>query len=208
MPMSVQTAAVGDDVMRIIVALTGASGVIYGKRLLEVLGEKGVETHLIVSEAARRVIRHELGMEGIPRSLAHQVYEPSDLDAPITSGSFPVDGMVIVPASMKTIAAISHGYGDNLITRAADVQLKERRPLILVPRETPLSTIHLENMARLSRLGACILPAMPAFYHRPDSVEKLVDFVVGKILDQLGIEHSLYLRWEGISPSRGGSDLK
>ncbi len=181
--------------MRLIVAVTGASGVIYGKRLLEVLREKGVEIHLVISGAARRVIGHELGGEEGFNSLAHHIYDPMDLDAPITSGSFPVKGMVIVPASMRTIAAISHGYGDNLITRAADVQLKERRPLVLVPRETPLSTIHLENMARLSRMGVCILPAMPAFYHKPESIEELVDFVVGKILDQLGIWHSLYARW-------------
>lgn len=193
--------------MRLIVAVTGASGVIYGKRLLEVLREKDVEIHLIVSEAARRVVRHELGDELVLHSLAHKVYEPWDLDAPITSGSFQVKGMVIVPASMRTIAAISHGYGDNLITRAADVQLKERRPLILVPRETPLNTIHLENMTRLSRLGACILPAMPAFYHKPESIGKLVDFIVGKILDQLGIDHSLYLRWGEIISSQHGDGL-
>ncbi|MEM2893128.1 MAG: UbiX family flavin prenyltransferase [Candidatus Bathyarchaeia archaeon] len=192
------------DTMRLIVASTGASGMIYGKRLLEVLRDKGVEIHLVVSEAARRVIKHELGRVEIFYQLAHQVYEPWDLEAPITSGSFLVKGMVIVPASMRTIAAISHGYGDNLITRAADVQLKERRPLILVPRETPLSTIHLENMARLSRLGACILPAMPAFYNRPKSIDNLVDFLVGKILDQLGIEHSLYLRWGEITSSQTG----
>ncbi len=181
--------------MRLIVAVTGASGIIYGKRLLEVLKDKKVETHLIVSDSAEVVAESEIGGTRSLEELAYRVYEPGDLAAPISSGSFKVDGMVIAPASMKTIAALASGYCDNLITRAADVQLKERRPLILVPRETPLHAIHLENMARLSRLGAVVLPAMPGFYHEPKTVDDLVNFVVGKVLDQLGLDHGLYRRW-------------
>lgn len=181
--------------MRLIVAITGASGSIYSRRLLEVLRGKGVEVHLVVSDSAKLVIEQELGNIQVLETLADQVHNSKDLKAPLTSGSFNVDGMVIIPASMKTIAAIASGYSDNLIARAADVQLKERRPLVLVPRETPLSAIHLENMAKLSQLGVIILPAMPAFYHKPKTIIDLVDFVVGKVLDQLGIEHDLYRRW-------------
>ncbi|RJS88648.1 aromatic acid decarboxylase [Candidatus Bathyarchaeota archaeon] len=184
--------------MRVVVAITGASGVVYGRRLLEVLREKGVEVHLIISRAGRLVVREELGLE--PESLerlASRAYDPEDLMAPLTSGSFKVDAVVVVPASMKTVAAIASGYSDNLITRAADVALKEGRTLILVPRETPLSALHLENLLRLSRMGVVILPAMPAFYHKPEKIGDLVDFIVGKILDQLGVDHDLYKRWEG-----------
>ncbi|MCD6264258.1 UbiX family flavin prenyltransferase [Candidatus Bathyarchaeota archaeon] len=184
--------------MRVVVAITGASGVVYGRRLLEVLREKGVEVHLIISRAGRLVVREELGLE--PESLerlASRAYDPEDLMAPLTSGSFKVDAVVVVPASVKTVAAIASGYSDNLITRAADVALKEGRTLILVPRETPLSPLHLENLLRLSRMGVVILPAMPAFYHKPEEIGDLVDFIVGKILDQLGVDHDLYKRWEG-----------
>jgi len=181
--------------MQIIVGITGASGIIYGKRLLEVLSEKGIGIHLVISESARMVVEHEIGNRGLIERLANRVYDPKDLGAPLTSGSFNVDGMVIVPASMKTIAAIASGYCENLIARAADVQIKEGRPLIIVPRETPLNAIHLENMAKLSRLGVVILPAMPGFYHRPETIGDLVDFVVGKILEQLKIDHDLYVRW-------------
>jgi 4-hydroxy-3-polyprenylbenzoate decarboxylase len=181
--------------MEIIVGITGASGVIYGKRLLEVLREKKIRVHLVISESAERVIEHEIGDRGLLERSAWRVYNPRDLGAPLTSGSFKVDRMVIVPASMKTIAAIASGYCENLIARAADVQIKERRPLIIVPRETPLNAIHLENMAKLSRLGVAILPAMPGFYHHPKSIGDLVDFVVGKILEQLNIDHDLYARW-------------
>lgn len=182
--------------MRLIVAITGASGVIYGKRLLEVLQKKGVETHLIVSEAAEGVIEHELEMavKDLER-LATRAYNAKNLSAPIVSGSFKTDGMVIVPCSMKTLAGICHGYSDNLILRAADVTLKEKRRLILVPRETPLNAIHLRNMLNLAEHGIVLLPAMPAYYHKPKSVEALVDHLVGKVLDLLEIEHSLYRRW-------------
>jgi len=181
--------------MKLVVAVTGASGAIYAKRLLQVLKEKSVKVYLIISDQAKIIAKMELDEYFNYNELAEQVYESKDLTAPISSGSFKIDGMVIIPASMKTIGAIASGFGENLITRAADVQLKERRVLIIVPRETPLNTIHLRNMAKLSSLGAIILPAMPAFYHKPENIEDLVDFVIGKILDQLGLEHSLYRRW-------------
>ncbi len=182
--------------MRLIVAITGASGVVYGKRLLEVLREKKVETYLIVSKAAENVIDHEL--ETTKRELeklASHVYEVNDLNAPIVSGSFKTDGMIVIPCSMKTLAGIAHGYSDNLILRAADVTLKEKRKLILVPRETPLSVVHLRNMLDLAGQSVFIVPAMPAYYHKPDKIEDLIDFIVGKVLDLLGIEHELFKRW-------------
>jgi 4-hydroxy-3-polyprenylbenzoate decarboxylase len=181
--------------MKLIIAVTGASGAIYAKRLLEVLREKGHEIHLIVSKSAKIVVEHEL--DGIGSLTAEHEYDESDMAAPMASGSNMFDAMVIVPASMKTIGALASGFCDNLITRAADVYLKEGRPLIIVPRETPLHAVHLENMARVSWLGATVLPAMPGFYHQPESVGDLVDFIVGKILNQLGIEHDLFKPWGG-----------
>lgn len=182
--------------MRLIVAITGASGVVYGKRLLEILRERKVETYLIVSKAAESVIEHEL--ETTKRELeklANHVHDVDDLSAPIVSGSFKTDGMIVIPCSMKTLAGISHGYSENLILRAADVTLKEKRKLVLVPRETPLSVVHLRNMLDLADQGVFILPAMPAYYHKPDKIEDLIDFIVGKVLDLLGIEHELFKRW-------------
>ena len=184
--------------MRLIVAITGASGVVYGKRLLEILREKKVETYLIVSKAAENVIDHELKMTKRElEKLASHVYNVNDLSAPIVSGSFKADGMIVIPCSMKTLAGIAHGYSDNLILRAADVTLKEKRKLILVPRETPLSVVHLRNMLDLASQGVFILPAMPAYYHKPEKIEDLIDFVVGKALDLLEIEHELFKRWTG-----------
>jgi len=184
--------------LRLIVAITGASGIVYGKRLLEVLREKRVETHLIVSKAAGKVIEHELEMSKKDlEKLAHHVYRGDDLDAPLMSGSFQTDGMIIIPCTMKTLAGIAYGYSDNLILRAADVTLKEKRKLIVVPRETPLSVIHLRNMLSVARLGVAVIPAMPAYYHRPKKIDDLVDFVVGKVLDCLGVEHRLFKRWQG-----------
>jgi len=186
--------------LRLIVAITGASGVVYGKRFLEVLNEKKVEIYLIVSKAAERVIEHELEMNRKDlEKLAHHIYSDGDLGAPFMSGSFQTDGMVIVPCSMKTLAGIAHGYSDNLILRAADVTLKERRKLVVVPRETPLNVVHLRNMLTVAKLGVVVVPAMPAYYHKPKKVGELVDFVVGKVLDCLGIEHRLYRRWQGLS---------
>jgi len=183
--------------LRLIIAITGASGVIYGKRLLEVLQNKKIETHLIISNAAEKIIEHELEdtKEDIEK-LAHHVYSVDDLTASIASGSFKTDAMIIIPCSMKTLAGITHGYAENLILRVADVMLKEKRKLILVPRETPLNIIHLRNMLELAEQGVTIVPATPAFYHKPTSVPAIVDFIVGKILDLLDIEHTLYVRWK------------
>lgn len=184
--------------MKFVVAITGASGVVYGKRLLEILKERDVETYLVTSRVADEILESELGIKvNDLKNLAKAHYLEDDLTAPITSGSFLVDGMIIVPCSMKTLAGIASGFTDNVVLRAADVVLKEHRRLILVPRETPLNPIHLENMLKLARLGVTILPAMPAFYHRPRSIDDLVDFVVGKILDSIGVEHNLYQRWMG-----------
>lgn len=184
--------------MRIIVAITGASGVAYGKRLLEVLSDKGIETHLIISNEAEKIISSELSSkkDDIDRMATH-AYKMDDLLSPLSSGSFITDGMIIVPCSAKTLAGIANGYSDNLILRAAEVTIKQGKRLILVPRETPLSAIYLENMLKLARLGIVILPAMPAFYHNPRSISELIDFIVGKILDSFNIEHSLFKRWTG-----------
>ena len=182
--------------MRLIVAITGASGVIYGKRFLEALKEKNVETHLIISKAGEKMLQYELGVarRDLER-LASHVYDEDLLTAPIASGSFITDGMAIIPCSMKTVAGIAHGYSENLILRAADVTLKEKRKLIIVPRETPLNAIHLRNLLELAMQGVAVIPAMPAFYHKPEKIEDLVDFIVGKVLDTLGIEHNLFKRW-------------
>jgi len=185
--------------VRLILGITGASGVIYGKRLLEVLHDMNIETHLVISRTAERIIKHELSMvKKDLENLASCVYEDDDWDCQIVSGSFKTDGMIIVPCSMKTLAGIASGYSDNVILRAADVTLKEKRKLVLVPRETPLSAIHLRNMLELAEQGVLIVPAMPAFYHKPKSINEVVDFVVGKILDLLDIEHALYVRWQEI----------
>jgi 4-hydroxy-3-polyprenylbenzoate decarboxylase len=184
--------------LELVVALTGASGVIYGVHLLKVLRHLKISTHLIISDPAKVIIKHELKLNVKEiEKFADFVYTPSDLTAPIASGSYQVSGMVIVPCSMKTLAAIASGYADNLIVRVADCMLKEKRPLILVPRETPLSIIHLRNMVKAAEAGAIIIPAMPGFYHEPKTIEDLVNFVVGKILDVLGIQHDLYRRWRG-----------
>ena len=185
--------------MKLTIAITGASGVIYGKRLLEELHNKKVETHLVISQAAKRIIKLELETsEKTLEKLANHVYEIDDWSSPIVSGSFIMDGMVIVPCSMKTLAGIASGFAENVILRAADVALKEQRKLILVPRETPLNIIHLRNMLDLAKQGAIIVPSMPAYYHKPKNIDDLVDFVVGRILDILGIEHDLYQRWQDI----------
>jgi len=187
-----------NDTMHLIVAITGCSGVVYGVRLLEACRKLGIETDLIVSQAAEKLLKLELGktIEDVHK-LAARNYSQDDLEAPLASGSVKTDGMVIAPCSMKTLGAVASGIANNLITRAADVTLKEGRPLVLVPRETPLSLIHLENMAKLKRAGATILPAMPAFYNKPEGIPALIDFIVGRILDVLGVEHKLYQRWQG-----------
>ena len=183
--------------MRLIVAITGASGVIYGKRLLEVLHEKKIEVHLIVSKAAEKVAKHELKQTAKDlEKLATYAYDEHDLNAPFMSGSFQTDGMIIVPCTMKTLAGIASGYADNLILRAADVTIKEHRRLVIVPRETPLSVIHIRNMLTLAELGVFVVPAMPAYYHHPKKLEDSINFIVGKILDCFDIEHKLYKRWK------------
>lgn len=191
-------------------ALTGASGMAYGLRLLECLIAANLDVQLLISQAAHLVAKQELGItlparagdleRQLTDSLATRdgqlrVYGREDWNAPVASGSNPADAMVVCPCSMGTLAAIAHGLSDNLIERAADVMLKEQRKLILVPREAPFSTLHLENMLTLSKMNAVILPANPGFYHRPQSVDAVIDFVVARILDQLGIQHTLMARW-------------
>jgi 4-hydroxy-3-polyprenylbenzoate decarboxylase len=184
--------------VRLVVGLTGASGTIYGVTLLRELKRREVETYLVITEGAEMIAKHELGMSRAAiEELASKSYAEDDLLSPLASGSFQVDGVVVVPCSMKTLSAIANGFSSNVLCRAADCTLKEGRKLILVPRETPMNQIHLENMLRVARSGAVILPASPAFYHMPKTIEDLVHFIVGKILDQLAIEHALYARWQG-----------
>ena len=181
--------------MRLIIAVTGASGIIYAVNFLKAIKKYDIEIHLIITDSAKSVAKHEIGDINQIVELSDYLYSPEDMSSSIASGSYIVDGMVIIPASMKTIAALANGFSDNLVTRAADVQLKEKRYLIIVPRETPLHSVHLENMAKLSLLGEVILPAMPGFYHNPKTIEDLADFISGKILDQLNVSNKLYLRW-------------
>jgi polyprenyl P-hydroxybenzoate/phenylacrylic acid decarboxylase-like protein len=184
--------------VRLIVGISGASGAIYGIRALQVLRELGAETHLVITDAALETIRLETDFKkaDVVR-LASATHRLDDVTSKIASGSFQTDGMLVIPCSMKTLAGVASGYSDNLLLRAADVTLKERRRLVLVVRETPLSLIHIENMATVTRAGAVVLPAMPAFYQRPKTVADLVDQVVGKALDVLGVQHSLTKRWNG-----------
>ncbi len=186
-----------ERVKKLIVGITGSSGAIYGIRLLEVLRRPDVETHLIISEAGRKniVIETHYTVEEVEK-LAGKVYGPGQLEAPISSGSFMTDGMVIAPCTIKTLSAVAHSYNDNLIVRAADVCLKERRDLVLVVRETPLHKGHLDLMSRVADLGGIILPPVPAFYYAPKTIEELIDHTVGKILDLLHIDHWLFKRWE------------
>ena len=183
---------------RLIVGITGASGTIYGIRLLELLRERGVETHLVVSQWGARTLAHETTYT-VPQvqGLASERYAIGDVGAAIASGSFLTTGMVIVPCSMRTLAAIAHGMGDNLIHRAADVVLKERRKLVLAVREAPLSEIHLENMLKLARMGVSICPPTPAFYNHPQSIEDVVTYSVTRLLDQIGIHLRDQERWAG-----------
>ncbi|HEY0196194.1 MAG TPA: UbiX family flavin prenyltransferase [Methanobacterium sp.] len=181
----------------IIVAITGASGVVYGVRLLEVLKEMDVDTTLLVTKPAKIILEHEMGItEKDLDKLVNRNYDPKDLTTDINSGSCWFDSMVIIPCTMKTISAIANGYASNAVTRAADVALKEKRNLVLVPRETPLRPVHLENMLKIATEGGIIQPAMPAFYHQPEKIEDLVDFMVGKILDSLKIDNHLFKRWQ------------
>lgn len=194
----------GHYMKKIILGLTGASGSIYFLRLVEQLSQQEVELHLIASESGVKVLQYETGI-----TLSEQVMhwnknkakvvleDNKNLFSRAASGSSQFDAMAIVPCSMSTLAMLAHGITETLLTRAADVMMKERRRLVLVPRETPLSTLHLKNMTELSQLGAIILPAMPGFYGQPDTMDDLINFVVGKTLDCLEIENNYYQRWEG-----------
>lgn len=184
--------------MRIVLGLAGSSSPIYGIRTLEALKAAGVETHLVVSDGAQRTIPLEtqgLWTVAKVKALATVAYDNHDLAASVSSGSFPTDGMIIAPCSMKTLAAIAHSFSQDLLVRAADVTLKERRKLVLVPRETPLHLGHLRNMVAATEMGAVILPPMPAFYHAPKTIDDLINQTVGKVLDQFHVEHSLFSRW-------------
>lgn len=184
--------------MRLVIGITGCSGVTYGLKLVEACKNLDLETDLIVSSTAEKIIDMETGidMEKL-RDGATRSYKNDEMGAEIASGSVKTSGMTIIPCSMKTLGSIANGVSDNLITRAADVTLKEERKLVLVPRETPINQIGLKNMVKLSEAGATILPAAPGFYHSPESVEDLVNFVVGRVLDQFEIEHQLYKSWTG-----------
>lgn len=185
---------------RIIVGVSGASGAIYAYRLIQVLADSGIEVHFVASKAGLEVLEYECGLTMVRLTqMVHKVYDVNRIDSAIASGSFPCESMVIVPCSMKTLGSLANGIAGNLLTRAADVTLKEGRKLVLVTRETPVHAIHLENMLKLSHAGARIVPACPGFYHRPQTIEELVDMLVGKICDTLNVENDLFERWTGPS---------
>jgi 4-hydroxy-3-polyprenylbenzoate decarboxylase len=184
----------------LIIAITGATGVIYGIRLLQVLRDiAGVETHLLISEAGVLNLHQELDMKRKDvEALADVVHNVRDVGAAIASGSFQSDGMIIAPCSMKTLAAVAHSFSDNLISRAADVVLKERRRLVLMVRETPFNLAHLRNMTAVTEMGGIIFPPLPGFYHRPASIAEMVDHTIGRVLDLFEIQHALTPRWNGL----------
>lgn len=186
---------------RIVVAISGASGSVYGVRLLQVLRDRpDIESHLVVSDAGWRNLLEEDGLDrAAVESLASQVHDVRNVGAPIASGSFRCCAMVIAPCSMRTLAAVAHGMGDNLLTRAADVMLKERRRLVLMVRETPLNLAHLQNMASVTAMGGIICPPVPAFYQRPKTVADIVDGSVARVLDLLDVPHALAPRWSGLA---------
>lgn len=189
----------GADPRRIVVAISGASGAVYGVRLLQALREApGIETHLVVSAAGWRNLRHELDLGPAElQPLSDRFHEIDDVGASIASGSFRAAGMVVAPCSMRTLAAIANGLGDNLLTRAADVMLKERRRLVLLAREAPLHLVHLRNMATVTEMGGIVCPPVPAFYLRPRTVQDIVDQAVARALDLLDVPHQLCARWAG-----------
>ena len=185
--------------MKIIVGITGATGTIIGVRTLQLLKESGVETHLVISKWGARTLLHETPFDlDHVKSLATTAYGESDQGAAISSGSFVTGGMIAAPCSARTLAAIAHGQGDNLIHRAADVILKERRKLVLMVRESPLNDIHLENMLKLSRMGVVIIPPLPAFYNHPQSIDDMVSHIVMRALDQFGLHTDVVTRWDGV----------
>ena len=185
--------------MRIIVGINGASGVIYGIRLLQVLADvQDMEIHLVVTNTGEQTIEIETEYKTAEiKALAHYCYQIDDLTARLASGSFKHDGMIIAPCSMKTLSALAHSYTDNLLTRAADVTLKERRRLLLMVRETPLHLGHLRNMVRVAEIGGVIMPPVPAFYQKPRNLQDIIDHTIGKALDLFNIEHNLFERWSG-----------
>lgn len=190
-----------NSLKKIVIGITGATGAIYGIRLLQVLRERdGYETHLVISKSGFLNIHHELGLSrNDVYGMAHVVYDDNDLGAAIASGAFHTEGMIIAPCSMKTLSALAHGYSNNLVSRSADVALKERRKLIIVPRETPLNIIHIRNMAAVTEAGGIVFMPVPAFYNKPETIEQLVDDTVGRILDVFGIEvPGLYQSWIGL----------
>lgn len=186
------------DHKRIILAITGASGAIYGLRALEILSDLGMEVHLVISEMGARVLTEETGKTpAMLARLAARTYAPDDLAAPIASGSYPTDGMLIVPCSIKTLSGVANSYTDSLIPRAADVCLKEGRPLLLAVRETPLHSGHLELMARAAHAGAIIFPPVPAFYSQPTTIDELVSATVGRMLARIGLDNQAFQPWQG-----------
>ncbi|MET3130347.1 4-hydroxy-3-polyprenylbenzoate decarboxylase [Oxalobacteraceae bacterium GrIS 1.11] len=189
-----------DTPRRLVIAITGATGAVYGVRLLQQLqATQGVETHLILSDAAVLTLHQETGLQRKQvEALADVTHKLRDVGASIASGSFQSDGMVVAPCSMKTLAAVAHGFSDNLITRAADVVLKERRRLVLMVRETPFNLAHLRNMTSVTEMGGIIFPPLPSFYHQPASIAEMVDHTVGRVIDLFGIEHDLAPRWSGL----------
>ena len=186
--------------MVLVVGITGASGVIYGIRLLEVLsGIRGVETHLVISKAGEANIEYETGWKVKDvEALASFTYDINDVGAQLASGSFKRDGMIVAPCTVKTMSALANSYSENLVARAGDVTLKERRKLVLLVRETPLHIGHIRNMERLAEMGAIIMPPVPAFYHKPKTIQDIIDHTIGKVLDIFDIEHNLFHRWAGL----------
>ena len=185
--------------IKLVIGMSGSSGSIYGVRLLEVLhGAPGIETHLVMSDWAKQNIVHETSRKPeAVLALATQVYDVRDMGAAISSGSFPVAGMIVAPCSVKTLSSIANAYNDNLLSRAADVQLKERRKLVLVFRETPINRTHIRLMMEVTEAGGVLLPPVPSFYHMPKTVDDIINHTVQRALDQFGIERSLFKRWEG-----------
>lgn len=188
--------------MRLVIGMTGSSGILYGIRMLEVLKRCKVDVHLIMTEWSKKclVLETDFDLKYV-KSLASGYAEDSNMAANVSSGTHKTDGMIIIPCSMKTLSSIANGYEETLVARAAGVTIKESRKLVIVPRETPLTSIHLENMLKLARIGIVILPAMPGFYNRPKNVDDMVNHVVGKCLDQFDIEHDLFKRWGTANPT-------
>jgi len=183
--------------MRLIVGLTGSSGIMYGVRMLEVLKDYQVDVHLIMTEWAKKCLTLETDYDfKYVKSLADHYSDDSNMASSVSSGTHKTDGMIIIPCSMKTLSSIANGYESTLVARAAGVTMKESRKLVVVPRETPLTSIHLENMLKLARIGVVVLPAIPGFYNKPKSVDEILNHVIGKCLDQFSIDHGLFKRWE------------